>query len=223
MWLRPALLQIQHRNRNPLLTGLNRGLTSPAKGLGQGPAALSPHCGQWQVGAQRKLGRSGMADGKVVAISGATGRNRKGLRDRALPRRVTGSRSSGGGRRSSTKRPQASGAVFAETCDATDPEAVARWFAGTQGQDRPDRRGFQQCRAGSRQATNFGDLEVATWQRDGRRQPQRRLLRRARGVPGDARPDARRAAGSSTTARSRPTCRGPRRRPTRRPSTRSPA
>ena len=33
-----------------------------------------------------------------------------------------------------------------------------------QGQNRPDRRGFQQCRASSRQATNFGDLEVATWQ-----------------------------------------------------------
>ena len=42
----PALLQIQHRNRNPLLTALNPGLTSPAKGIGQGVAAVRP---QWPV------------------------------------------------------------------------------------------------------------------------------------------------------------------------------
>jgi hypothetical protein len=39
-----SLLQIQHRNRNPLLTGLNRELTKHTNGLGQDVAAVGPQC-----------------------------------------------------------------------------------------------------------------------------------------------------------------------------------
>ena len=63
--------------------------------------------------------------------------------------------------------------------------------------------------ASARPGIPLEDLTFEQWQRGRRRQPDRRLPVHAGGVPADEGAEARGAAGSSTTARSRRTRRGP--------------
>jgi NAD(P)-dependent dehydrogenase (short-subunit alcohol dehydrogenase family) len=103
-----------------------------------------------------------MTDGKVVAISGATGGIGKAC---AIGLSKAGYRVAIFGRRQKEldEAAAASNAVFAETCDASDPVAVAKWFAGLKA--KTGRIDVVFNNAGKfAKAVNFGDLEVSTWQ-----------------------------------------------------------
>ena len=112
--------------------------------------------------------------------------------------------------------------ALAVATDATRPGLGEGALRGDAGALRPARRALQQRRhrraAGAARGADRRAVEGG-----GRHQPDRRLPLHAAGLPADEEPDARAAAGSSTTARSRRTRRGPSARPTPRPSTRSPA
>jgi NAD(P)-dependent dehydrogenase (short-subunit alcohol dehydrogenase family) len=102
-----------------------------------------------------------MADGKIAVVSGATsgiGRaSAIGLSKAGFQVAIFGRR-----QRELDEAAAASSAVFAETCDATDPEAVAKWFAALKA--KIGRVDVVFNNAGrTAPATNFGDLPVDTW------------------------------------------------------------
>ena len=86
-----------------------------------------------------------------------------------------------------------------------------------QGDLWPDRSAVQQRRHQHAQHPDRGSDARAMVERR-RGQPDRLVPLRAARVPHDEEPDSRAAGASSTTARSRPMCRGGTRRPTSRPS-----
>lgn len=102
-----------------------------------------------------------MTEGKVAVISGATsgigraaaiGLARAGFRVAVLGRRE----------QELAATAEASNAVFAQTCDVTDPDAVARWFAALAEKTGHVDVVFNNAGRFAK-AVNFGDLEVETW------------------------------------------------------------
>lgn len=102
-----------------------------------------------------------MADGKIVVISGATSGIGKataiGLSKAGFQVAIFGRR-----QKELEEVAAASNAVFAQTCDATDPAAVEKWFAALKA--KTGRVDVVFNNAGrTAPAANFGDMAVETW------------------------------------------------------------